>query len=168
MNASDRISAEKHTPMMQQYLRIKADYPDLLLFYRMGDFYELFFEDAEKAARLLGITLTQRGNSNGQPIKMAGVPFHSVEQYLAKLVKLGESVAICEQIGDPATSKGPVERRVQHPVYGKTQKRTSRFVAHNEGEAARLGDRVAITETRPMSARKRWTVTRVIERAAQV
>ena len=103
---------EKHTPMMQQYLRIKANYPDMLVFYRMGDFYELFFDDAEKAARLLGITLTQRGASNGNPIKMAGVPFHSVEQYLAKLVKLGESVAICEQIGDPATSKGPVERKV--------------------------------------------------------
>nr|WP_229729075.1 DNA mismatch repair protein MutS [Oxalicibacterium flavum] len=98
--------------MMQQYLRIKADYPTTLVFYRMGDFYELFFEDAEKAARLLGITLTQRGSSNGQPIKMAGVPFHAVEQYLSKLVKLGESIAICEQIGDPATSKGPVERKV--------------------------------------------------------
>lgn len=107
---------EKHTPMMQQYLRIKANYPTLLLFYRMGDFYELFFEDAEKAARLLGITLTQRGSSNGSPIKMAGVPFHSVEQYLAKLIKLGESVAICEQIGDPATSKGPVERKVTRVV----------------------------------------------------
>jgi len=102
----------RHTPMMQQYLRIKADHPDMLVFYRMGDFYELFFDDAEKSARLLGITLTQRGASNGNPIKMAGVPFHSVEQYLAKLVKLGESVAICEQIGDPATSKGPVERKV--------------------------------------------------------
>ncbi|RZI41141.1 DNA mismatch repair protein MutS [Herbaspirillum sp. HC18] len=98
--------------MMQQYLRIKANYPDMLVFYRMGDFYELFFDDAENAARLLGITLTQRGASNGTPIKMAGVPFHSVEQYLAKLIKLGESVAICEQIGDPATSKGPVERKV--------------------------------------------------------
>ncbi|GGC17645.1 DNA mismatch repair protein MutS [Oxalicibacterium flavum] len=108
--AGDAKSA--HTPMMQQYLRIKADYPTTLVFYRMGDFYELFFEDAEKAARLLGITLTQRGSSNGQPIKMAGVPFHAVEQYLSKLVKLGESIAICEQIGDPATSKGPVERKV--------------------------------------------------------
>ena len=102
----------RHTPMMQQYLRIKVDYPDTLVFYRMGDFYELFFEDAEKAARLLGITLTQRGASNGSPVKMAGVPFHSVEQYLAKLIKFGESVAICEQIGDPAASKGPVERKV--------------------------------------------------------
>ena len=108
MSAAERNIHDSHTPMMRQYLGIKAEHPDLLLFYRMGDFYELFFEDAEKAARLLGITLTQRGNSNGQPIKMAGVPFHSVEQYLAKLVKLGESVAICEQIGDPATSKGPV------------------------------------------------------------
>jgi DNA mismatch repair protein MutS len=103
---------ENHTPMMRQYLGIKAEHPDMLLFYRMGDFYELFFEDAEKAARLLDITLTRRGASNGEPIRMAGVPYHSVEQYLAKLVKLGEAVAICEQIGDPATSKGPVERKV--------------------------------------------------------
>jgi DNA mismatch repair protein MutS len=116
MTAADRSSLDNHTPMMRQYLGIKADHPDTLLFYRMGDFYELFFEDAEKAARLLGITLTQRGASNGNPIKMAGVPFHSADQYLAKLVKLGESVAICEQIGDPATSKGPVERRVQRIV----------------------------------------------------
>jgi DNA mismatch repair protein MutS len=105
-----------HTPMMQQYLRIKADHPNTLVFYRMGDFYELFFEDAEKASRLMGVTLTQRGSSNGNPIKMAGVPFHSVEQYLARLIKLGESVAICEQIGDPATSKGPVERKVVRVV----------------------------------------------------
>ncbi|WP_370637495.1 DNA mismatch repair protein MutS [Cupriavidus sp. AU9028] len=98
--------------MMQQYLRIKADHPDTLLFYRMGDFYELFHDDAEKAARLLDITLTARGSSNGVPIRMAGIPFHSVDQYLARLVKLGESVAICEQIGDPAASKGPVERKV--------------------------------------------------------
>ena len=102
--------------MMQQYLRIKAENPDILMFYRMGDFYELFFEDAEKASRLLDITLTQRGASAGQPIKMAGVPYHAVEQYLAKLVKLGESVAICEQIGDPATSKGPVDRQVMRIV----------------------------------------------------
>ena len=107
---------EKHTPMMQQYLGIKADYPDLLLFYRMGDFYELFFEDAERAARLLDITLTTRGQSAGQPIKMAGVPFHAVEQYLARLVKMGESVVIAEQVGDPATSKGPVERAVSRIV----------------------------------------------------
>lgn len=107
---------EKHTPMMQQYFRIKADYPSTLLFYRMGDFYELFFEDAEKASRLLGITLTQRGATAGTPIKMAGIPFHAADQYLAKLIKQGESVAICEQIGDPATSKGPVERKVQRVI----------------------------------------------------
>lgn len=105
-------NAEKHTPMMAQYLGLKADHPDTLLFYRMGDFYELFHDDAEKASRLLDITLTSRGSSNGVPIRMAGIPFHSVDQYLARLVKLGESVAICEQIGDPATSKGPVERKV--------------------------------------------------------
>ena len=105
-----------HTPMMQQYLGIKAQHPDTLLFYRMGDFYELFFDDAEKAARLLDITLTSRGQSAGTPISMAGIPWHSAEQYLAKLVKLGESVAICEQIGDPATSKGPVERRVMRII----------------------------------------------------
>ncbi len=102
----------QHTPMMQQYLRIKAEYPDLLLFYRMGDFYELFYEDARKAARLLDITLTHRGHSAGEPIPMAGVPHHAAESYLARLVKLGESVAICEQIGDPASSKGPVKREV--------------------------------------------------------
>lgn len=103
---------DSHTPMMQQYLRMKQEHPNTLLFYRMGDFYEIFFDDAEKASRLLGITLTQRGTSIGQPIKMAGVPFHSLEGYLVKLVKVGESAAICEQIGDPATSKGPVERKV--------------------------------------------------------
>ena len=106
----------KQTPMMQQYLRIKAQHPDMLLFYRMGDFYELFHDDAVRAAKLLDITLTQRGASNGQPIKMAGVPYHAAEQYLARLVKMGESIAICEQIGDPATSKGPVERKVMRIV----------------------------------------------------
>ncbi|SNR76715.1 DNA mismatch repair protein MutS [Methylobacillus rhizosphaerae] len=98
--------------MMRQYLGIKAQYPDMLVFYRMGDFYELFHDDAEKAARLLGITLTKRGSSNGEPIRMAGVPYHAAEQYLAKLAKMGEAVAICEQVGDPAKSKGPVERQV--------------------------------------------------------
>jgi len=112
--ASGATSA--HTPMMQQYLGLKAQHPDILLFYRMGDFYELFFDDAEKASRLLDITLTSRGQSAGMPISMAGIPWHSAEQYLAKLVKLGESVAICEQIGDPATSKGPVERKVTRIV----------------------------------------------------
>jgi DNA mismatch repair protein MutS len=105
-----------HTAMMRQYLGLKAQYPDMLLFYRMGDFYELFYDDAERAARLLDITLTHRGASGGQPIKMAGVPWHSAEQYLAKLVKLGESVAICEQVGDVATAKGPVERAVTRIV----------------------------------------------------
>ncbi len=105
-----------HTPMMQQYLGIKRDYPDMLVFYRMGDFYELFFDDAKRAARLLDITLTARGKSGGSPIPMAGVPYHAAEGYLAKLVKKGESVAICEQIGDPATSKGPVERQVVRVV----------------------------------------------------
>ena len=107
---------DKHTPMMQQYLRLKAQHPGLLLFYRMGDFYELFFDDAEKASRLLDITLTTRGQTAGVPIKMAGVPYHSLEPYLARLVRLGESVVICEQIGDPATSKGPVERAVSRIV----------------------------------------------------
>ncbi|USD65678.1 DNA mismatch repair protein MutS [Vibrio sp. SCSIO 43136] len=102
----------KHTPMMQQYLRLKAENPDILLFYRMGDFYELFYDDAKRASQLLEISLTKRGSSAGEPIPMAGVPFHAVEGYLAKLVQLGESVAICEQVGDPATSKGPVERKV--------------------------------------------------------
>ncbi len=103
---------EKHTPMMQQYLKIKAQHPDELLFYRMGDFYELFFDDAKRASQLMEISLTKRGASAGEPIPMAGVPYHAVEGYLAKLVQLGVPVAICEQIGDPATSKGPVERQV--------------------------------------------------------
>lgn len=101
-----------HTPMMQQYLRIKSDHPDMLLFYRMGDFYELFYEDAKRAAHLLDLTLTHRGQSADKPIPMAGVPYHAVENYLARLLKKGESVAICEQIGDPTASKGPVERQV--------------------------------------------------------
>ncbi|MDN3608251.1 DNA mismatch repair protein MutS [Vibrio ostreicida] len=103
---------QKHTPMMQQYLKLKSENPDILLLYRMGDFYELFYDDAKRASQLLEISLTKRGASAGEPIPMAGVPFHSIEGYLAKLVQLGESVAICEQIGDPATSKGPVERKV--------------------------------------------------------
>ncbi len=102
----------QHTPMMRQYLTIKAEFPSILIFYRMGDFYELFFDDAKKAADLLDISLTARGKTGGNAIPMAGVPYHSVDNYLAKLVNLGESVAICEQVGDPATSKGPVERKV--------------------------------------------------------
>ncbi|EOC1279365.1 DNA mismatch repair protein MutS [Cronobacter turicensis] len=110
MSTSETFDA--HTPMMQQYLKLKAQHPDILLFYRMGDFYELFYDDAKRASQLLDISLTKRGASAGEPIPMAGVPHHAVENYLAKLVNLGESVAICEQIGDPATSKGPVERKV--------------------------------------------------------
>ncbi|MCJ0762463.1 DNA mismatch repair protein MutS [Variovorax terrae] len=105
-----------HTPMMQQYLAIKAEYPETLVFYRMGDFYEVFFADAEKAARLLDITLTRRGQSAGEPVVMAGVPFHALENYLARLIRLGESAAICEQVGDVATAKGPVERKVVRVV----------------------------------------------------
>ncbi|MGN6512139.1 MAG: DNA mismatch repair protein MutS, partial [Lysobacteraceae bacterium] len=106
------MSAEQHTPLMRQFFAAKAEHPDVLLFFRMGDFYELFYDDARKAAKLLDITLTQRGASAGQPIPMAGVPVHAYEGYLARLVALGESVAICEQIGDPAASKGLVERKV--------------------------------------------------------
>lgn len=107
---------ESHTPMMQQYLKIKAQHNDMLLFYRMGDFYELFFDDAKIAANLLDLTLTHRGQSQGKPIPMAGVPYHALDNYLARLVKKGESVAICEQIGDPQTSKGPVAREVTRIV----------------------------------------------------
>ena len=103
---------DSHTPMMQQYLKLKAQHPEILLFYRMGDFYELFYDDAKRASQLLDISLTKRGASAGEPIPMAGIPHHAVENYLAKLVNQGESVAICEQIGDPATTKGPVERKV--------------------------------------------------------
>ena len=105
-----------HTPMMAQYLRIKAEFPDTLVFYRMGDFYELFYDDARKAQRLLDITLTTRGQSAGEPVVMAGVPVHSVESYLARLIKLGEAVAVAEQVGDVATAKGPVERKVVRVV----------------------------------------------------
>jgi len=108
----DKTEKVQHTPMMQQYLKIKAEHPHELVFYRMGDFYEMFYDDAKKASDLLDVTLTARGKSGGEPIPMAGIPFHAADGYLAKLVRLGESVAICEQIGDPATSKGPVERKV--------------------------------------------------------
>src|SRR4051812_4994984 len=137
----------KHTPMMAQYLRIKADHPDTLVFYRMGDFYELFFSDAEKASRLLDITLTKRGSSNSEPVVMAGVPFHSVENYLARLIKFGESVAICEQVGDVATSKGPVERKVVRVVTPGTltdtelmnDKAEAMLLAVHQGSRHRLG-----------------------------
>ncbi len=103
---------QQFTPMMQQYLKIKAEFPNMLVFYRMGDFYELFFDDAKQASQLLDLSLTARGRACGEPIPMAGLPYHAVDNYLIKLVKLNQSVAICEQIGDPATSKGPVERKV--------------------------------------------------------
>ena len=112
MTIEINTAIDTHTPMMQQYLKIKANYSDMLVFYRMGDFYELFFDDARKASKILDITLTHRGKTAGQPIPMAGIPFHAADSYLAKLVKQGESIAICEQIGDPATSKGPVDRQV--------------------------------------------------------
>jgi DNA mismatch repair protein MutS len=138
-------AAAGHTPMMQQYLALKAGYPDMLLFYRMGDFYELFHADAEKAAKLLDITLTTRGASAGQPIRMAGVPFHSVEQYLARLVKQGESVAICEQVGDPATAKGPVERKVVRVVTPGTLTDSALLLATRESllVAACVSERMA-------------------------
>ncbi len=113
---AEEAALAAHTPMMQQYLRIKAEHPDTLVFYRMGDFYELFFDDARRANRLLDITLTTRGQSAGEPVVMAGVPVHSMESYLAKLIRLGEAVAICEQVGDVASAKGPVERKVVRVV----------------------------------------------------
>ena len=143
-NAPD-LSA--HTPMMAQYLAIKAEFPETLVFYRMGDFYELFWDDAEKAGRLLDITITRRGQSAGQPVVMAGVPFHSVEGYLARLIKLGESVAICEQVGDVATAKGPVERKVVRVVTPGTltdsellsEKSEALLLAVHQGKKARCG-----------------------------
>ncbi|MGV3681402.1 MAG: DNA mismatch repair protein MutS [Acidovorax sp.] len=136
-----------HTPMMQQYFTLKAAHPDTLVFYRMGDFYELFYADAEKAARLLDITLTQRGQSGGQPVIMAGVPFHALENYLGRLIKMGESVAICEQVGDVATAKGPVERKVVRVVTPGTltdtellsDKAESMLMAVHQGPRARCG-----------------------------
>ena len=110
--SSNPVSTLDHTPMMQQYLRIKAQHPDVLLFYRMGDFYEMFYDDARRAAQLLDIALTQRGASAGAPIPMAGVPAVTLDSYLAKLVRKGESVAICEQRGEPGKTKGPMEREV--------------------------------------------------------
>lgn len=105
-----------HTPLMQQYLGLKAEHPAHLLLFRMGDFYELFYDDARRAARLLNITLTQRGESAGQPVVMAGVPHHQLDPYLAKLIRLGESVAIAEQIGEVGTEKGPVKRAIARLV----------------------------------------------------
>ena len=109
---SKEFFSQKQTPMIQQYLDIKSEYPEILLFYRMGDFYELFFDDAKKASKLLDLTLTSRGKNSDNPIPMAGVPFHSLENYLIKLIRLGESIAICEQLGIPGSNKGPMERKV--------------------------------------------------------
>ncbi len=140
-----------HTPMMRQYLQLKEQAKSYLLFYRMGDFYELFYEDAERGARLLNLTLTKRGSSNGEPIPMAGVPFHSLEGYLARLVALGESIAICEQIGDPATSKGPVERQIVRIVTPGTltddallPAKSDRIIAAVLPSSANQGDQVGI------------------------
>ena len=120
-----------HTPMMHQYMRIKNEYPDMLLFYRMGDFYELFHDDAKRAAALLDITLTARGKSGGNAIPMAGVPYHAAESYLAKLVRKGESVAICEQVGDPATSfsKRSLFVACRARIFSSTEWRTTSFMA---------------------------------------
>ncbi|MBN3564885.1 DNA mismatch repair protein MutS [Aliamphritea spongicola] len=137
-------SKTTHTPMMQQYLSIKAEHPNQLVFYRMGDFYELFYDDAKKASQLLDISLTARGKSGGNPIPMAGIPFHSADGYIAKIVRAGESVAICEQVGDPATSKGPVERKVMRVVTPGTisdealldERRESLLVAINHQQSS--------------------------------
>ena len=151
LNDAPEADLSNHTPMMQQYLRLKAEAGPLLLLYRMGDFYEMFYEDAERGARLLSLTLTRRGSSNGTPIPMAGVPFHAAEQYLAKLVAQGVSVAICEQIGDPTTSKGPVERKIVRIVTPGTltdeallpakadRSVAAVFIPRKGGKAARAG-----------------------------
>ncbi len=143
----DDAAFAEHTPMMRQYLRIKAEHPDVLLFYRMGDFYELFYEDARRAAALIDITLTTRGKSAGEPIPMAGVPVHTVDNYLGRLLRKGESVAVCEQIGDPATSKGPVERKVVRIVTPGTVTEDSLLEARRETLLAGLAfgrDRVGL------------------------
>jgi len=143
---SNPLNDKLHTPVMAQYLRIKSDYPDTLLFYRMGDFYELFYEDARRAAALLDITLTARGQSAGAPIPMAGVPFHAVDSYLARLVRKGESVAICEQLGDPGSTRGPIERQVVRVVTPGTvtdaallEERADTLVAALVHEGAQFG-----------------------------
>ena len=111
-----KTASDNHTPMMRQYFGLKSQHPNQLLFYRMGDFYEIFYDDAKRASQLLDITLTSRGHSGGQPIPMAGIPFHAAENYIARLVRMGESVVVAEQVGDPATSKGPVERQIARIV----------------------------------------------------
>lgn len=143
---TQQTTSAQHTPMMQQYLQIKAQYPDMLVFYRMGDFYELFYDDATRAAQILDITLTQRGESAGQPIPMAGVPYHSYESYLARLIKLGESVAICEQTGTVDNTKGPVKREVVRIVTPGTVSDDAFLQAHKNNYLA------AIAHTNKQSA----------------
>lgn len=149
-------SAVSPTPMMRQYLKIKAQYPDALLLYRMGDFYEMFYEDAVRASNLLDITLTARGKSAGNPIPMAGVPYHSIDQYLAKLVRLSITVAICEQIGDPATSKGPVERKVTRVITPGTLTEENLLIGHRENITTSIyqsGERFGIASLEISSGR---------------
>ncbi|MBV1873745.1 MAG: hypothetical protein KUG80_03135 [Gammaproteobacteria bacterium] len=131
MNQTDTEN-QTHAPMMQQYLNIKSEHLCELVFYRMGDFYEMFFDDAKRASQLLDITLTARGKSGGNPIPMAGIPVHAVDNYLAKLVRLGESVAVCEQIGNPSASKGPVERKVVSVVTPGTVSDEALMEEHQE------------------------------------
>ena len=140
----------QHTPLMRQFFTAKSEYPDVLLFFRMGDFYELFFDDARKAARLLDITLTQRGQSGGNAIPMAGVPYHAADGYLARLLALGESVAICEQIGDPALAKGLVERKVVRILTAGTVTDDALLPSkHNVRVVALHGGRMAVRNSAP-------------------
>ncbi|MDX1556672.1 MAG: DNA mismatch repair protein MutS, partial [Xanthomonadales bacterium] len=140
MSAPSPAKKTEHTPLMKQYLGIKAEYPDTLVLFRMGDFYELFYDDARKAAALLDITLTTRGESAGAPIPMAGVPFHAIDNYLARLVRKGESAAICEQIGDPAESKGLVERKVVRIITPGTLTEDALLDATRESYLAALAE----------------------------
>ena len=163
------MDAEKHTPMMQQYLRFKNEHPDRLLFYRMGDFYELFYADAERASRLLDITLTARGQSAGAPIPMAGVPYHAIEQHLARLVGRGESVVIVDQIGDPATSKGLVERRITRIVTPGTLTDAGLLDAKRDAPLAALaheGERAGIAWLNLASGRMTLTDVALVDCAA--
>ena len=155
MNAAEPIG---HTPMMQQYLRIKAEHPDTLLFYRMGDFYEVFYDDARSGARLLDITLTARGASGGEPIAMAGVPVHAVDGHLAKLVRLGESVAICEQVGEVGATKGPVERKVVRIVTPGTLTESDLLAEKSDSvlvAVSRVAGRFGLCLTAPLERRDR-------------
>ena len=167
------MTTAQHTPVMQQYHAIKARFPDTLLFYRMGDFYELFYDDARRTAKLVDIALTRRGQSGGEPIPMAGVPVHSAETYLARLVRLGESVAICEQIGDPATSKGP--RRARGRAHRHAGHGDRRGVARRQGDApargrdvhaAASGSRGSISRAAGSASRSSRTSSRCTRRSS--